>query len=543
MSGGAGEDHEAGPGGGQAAGHVLDARNAGAEGRRFPRSDGGTGVGVGALVQGAQLMGSLTQLQRGDMERSTRPSRRCPHPAQAGTCRTSCAAQGNHVGAGMGQMDAMTLDIVSMLFDALFDDAKVPLALKGLIGRLQLPMLKVAIADKELFSSKTHPARRLLDTIGQLGMRLPRDLGADSPVFVKIAGFIDELIRVFQENMDVFDATRLQFEAMIAAADAQIALRMQETQKTLEQAERLALAKSEVQDDLRTRRGVSGYAAAVFEFLAQHWIKYLVVGARATARSDGGARRPGDRTAGLERAAQGHARGPPRAQQGDPRAAAPLRRASPRAESIPRWRLGSTALMDCNTAALRAAPAAPAAAAAPAKPKAGEPPALDFTQNVTVDNPSARARSKSPKTTSIHHHHCPDSARKLAVDAPKRQPPGSKCACRSRWSLAPGYGGGRADRNERPAPALRESDEEPFPLRRPQGNKVFECRARCSRDACRWRSMLDGELTPALRPHHGRDSALKRPSVPATCLADTDGRQASAHRAHHRGGSRFHAQL
>jgi len=75
----------------------------------------------------------------------------------------------------MGQVDAMTLDIVSMLFDELFDDPKVPIALKGIIGRLQLPMLKVALADKELFTKKGHPARRLLDALGQIGMRLPAD--------------------------------------------------------------------------------------------------------------------------------------------------------------------------------------------------------------------------------------------------------------------------------------------------------------------------------------------------------------------------------
>ena len=40
-----------------------------------------------------------------------------------------------------------------------FDDPEIPVGLKGLIGRLQIPMLKVAIADKSFFARKTHPAR------------------------------------------------------------------------------------------------------------------------------------------------------------------------------------------------------------------------------------------------------------------------------------------------------------------------------------------------------------------------------------------------
>jgi hypothetical protein len=83
-------------------------------------------------------------------------------------------------GAGLQQMDATTLDIVSMLFDQLFDDPEIPVGLKGLIGRLQIPMLKVAIADKSFFARKTHPARHLLDTLGDVAVRLSADFSADS---------------------------------------------------------------------------------------------------------------------------------------------------------------------------------------------------------------------------------------------------------------------------------------------------------------------------------------------------------------------------
>ena len=37
------------------------------------------------------------------------------------------------------------------------------LAMRALIGRLQIPILKVAILDKRFFSNRSHPARKLLN--------------------------------------------------------------------------------------------------------------------------------------------------------------------------------------------------------------------------------------------------------------------------------------------------------------------------------------------------------------------------------------------
>ncbi|MBL8525926.1 MAG: DUF1631 family protein, partial [Betaproteobacteria bacterium] len=63
---------------------------------------------------------------------------------------------------GSSPIDVMTIDIVAMLFDYVFEDKLIPDAVKGLLARLQIPALKVAILDKSFFSRKNHPTRRLL---------------------------------------------------------------------------------------------------------------------------------------------------------------------------------------------------------------------------------------------------------------------------------------------------------------------------------------------------------------------------------------------
>mgnify|MGYP003353079022 CR=1 FL=1 len=84
----------------------------------------------------------------------------------------------------------MTLDIVALVFDYILDDTRIPDAMKALIGRLQIPVLKVAIADKSFFSHKTHPARQLLDAMGDVAMRLPRDFSDSNPLFAQIESII-----------------------------------------------------------------------------------------------------------------------------------------------------------------------------------------------------------------------------------------------------------------------------------------------------------------------------------------------------------------
>src|SRR5690606_40996119 len=65
----------------------------------------------------------------------------------------------------VGEVDEDVINLVSMLFEFILDDRTLPDSLKALIGRLQIPLLKVAVLDQSFFSRGSHPARRLLNEI------------------------------------------------------------------------------------------------------------------------------------------------------------------------------------------------------------------------------------------------------------------------------------------------------------------------------------------------------------------------------------------
>ena len=130
------------------------------------------------------------------------------------------------VGQGLGQLDAITVDIVAMLFDMIFDDREIADPIKALVGKLQIPVLKVAMLDRGFFSSKAHPTRHLLDVISRAALRWGRDVGHDDPVYRKIAEIIDSIHRDFKQDTSLFQKLALDLEDFLKnheeVADSQL---------------------------------------------------------------------------------------------------------------------------------------------------------------------------------------------------------------------------------------------------------------------------------------------------------------------------------
>ena len=241
--------------------------------------EGGAGAGVAlppgvVVLQGAELLGSLTKLQRGDA--SVIPGG-ISAGAAAGTANVLHELKASSFGAGLAQMDATTLDIVAMLFDQLFDDPNIPVALKGLIGRLQIPMLKIAIADKSFFARKTHPARRLLDTFGEVAVRLPADFSPESPTFMHVEAIVQHLLDNFQEDVGIFDTVREQLKGVVTEADKRVEAQTRALAQRVEQTENLAVAKTAAEEEVKIRAQAHAMPGPVLEFLVEQWLRFLLL--------------------------------------------------------------------------------------------------------------------------------------------------------------------------------------------------------------------------------------------------------------------------
>ncbi|MDJ0738198.1 MAG: DUF1631 domain-containing protein [Gammaproteobacteria bacterium] len=103
------------------------------------------------------------------------------------------------------QVDQDLIDVVGMLFEFILDDSNVPEAMKALLGRLQIPMLKVAVIDRSFFSNKQHPARRLLNALAKAGMAWVDDGDRSAKsLYGRIETIVTRILGEFSDDVGLF---------------------------------------------------------------------------------------------------------------------------------------------------------------------------------------------------------------------------------------------------------------------------------------------------------------------------------------------------
>ena len=106
----------------------------------------------------------------------------------------------------LNSVDNGIIDIVSMLFEFILDDENLPSAAKAEIARLQIPMLKVAVIDREFFSTQGHPARVLLNSLAKAGIGLDESATREnSPVIQEIEQAVETIINEFDNEVGIFN--------------------------------------------------------------------------------------------------------------------------------------------------------------------------------------------------------------------------------------------------------------------------------------------------------------------------------------------------
>ena len=110
----------------------------------------------------------------------------------------------SEVARQVGPLEAVTIDIVAMLFDFIFNDKNIPNGVKALVGRLQIPVLKVAMLDQTFFANRSHPARRFLDEISGIALRWGGEIDQDDPFYQALAALIERIQNEFSGDVDIF---------------------------------------------------------------------------------------------------------------------------------------------------------------------------------------------------------------------------------------------------------------------------------------------------------------------------------------------------
>ncbi len=245
--------------------HLLEARRPGRQGS--PR---------GEVVDNSELMSALTRLQTRAQESASGEM----SPKQLfRQLRTELQRQRAYDGGPLlDRRDEDTLDLVFLLFESILHANDLPDAFKALVGRLQIPIAKVALSDKSFFDDTEHPARRLLNHLAEyaVGWTDDGDRSTDSP-YARIERTVTRVLDDYDRDPAIFAELDSELTTELERERTQFESREARTKEELEGKERHRSARAKVRATIEERlRGSPRVPEMVSSLLRDGWQDVLL---------------------------------------------------------------------------------------------------------------------------------------------------------------------------------------------------------------------------------------------------------------------------
>jgi hypothetical protein len=178
----------------------------------------------------------------------------------------------------VGVMDEDVINLIAMLFEFILDDRNLPSSLRALIGRLQIPMLKIAVIDKSFFSRGSHPARRLLNEIASAALGWGgRDDSQRDSLYSRIDQIVQRLLHDFVDDPQIFTELLVDFLAFTGDERRRSELLEQRTRDAEEGRALAEMARQRVQQALNERLLGKTLPEVVVRLLQEAWSKVLLL--------------------------------------------------------------------------------------------------------------------------------------------------------------------------------------------------------------------------------------------------------------------------
>lgn len=177
----------------------------------------------------------------------------------------------------LNDTDSDVINLVSLLFDFILDDENLPLAIKALLGRLQIPYLKLAVMDHNFFNRSGHPARKLLNEMARAGMGLSEDedLLKKDMVFKKIQATANRVLQEFNQDLMLFEELLHDFTQFMQTEVRRSQVIEQRTRATEEGKAKAEQAEQVARETVRQRIQGEVLPDVVTRLLSDGWIPVL----------------------------------------------------------------------------------------------------------------------------------------------------------------------------------------------------------------------------------------------------------------------------
>ena len=183
--------------------------------------------------------------------------------------------QESPLGQKANQLESMTIEMVAMLFDFIFETKDLPDGIKALLARLQIPVLKAAMLDGAFFAKKTHPARLLVNELAQSGLGWSPVMGQDDPLYREIERIVHAVLERFADDLGLFDELRTELQAFLAQEEEAAEQNISTTAEEITQRDRKDIAAVVARSEIERRIESHPVPTFLAAFLRQYWIGAL----------------------------------------------------------------------------------------------------------------------------------------------------------------------------------------------------------------------------------------------------------------------------
>ncbi|MEP6609587.1 MAG: DUF1631 family protein, partial [Burkholderiaceae bacterium] len=152
----------------------------------------------------------------------------------------------------------------------------LPAEIKTAISRLQFPIMKVALADSELFVSPVQPARRLMDRIAATGIGWRPEGEENARYLNEVNKAVNTVVVAINEGPPIFEKALSEFEQYLADERVRDDDPVTRAKRALEEAETREIMG--INAAIGIRRAFEGVQLESYlrDFLLDAWVKILV---------------------------------------------------------------------------------------------------------------------------------------------------------------------------------------------------------------------------------------------------------------------------
>lgn len=170
------------------------------------------------------------------------------------------------------------IEVVALMFQSILSEDRIPPSVRVWVARLQVPVLRVALAEPEFFSNLTHPARQLIDRMGACVLGFDASSINGSALEAEIRRIVQVIEQYPETGRRVFELVLGEFEKFLAKflTEKQGTSRIVSVAQQVEQKETLAI---QYTIEMRTMLKDMPVRDEIREFLFKTWAEVLAMSA------------------------------------------------------------------------------------------------------------------------------------------------------------------------------------------------------------------------------------------------------------------------